>query len=312
MSTALGVAVAVLILAGVPACGAELGRTPCRVQNAAAASETVWLLCEQERLFVTEDAGKNWSERTLPAEARLRTVALLDRQRGFVAGERGTLLATEDGARTWRKVPVPTQETLTSIHFRGEKGWIAGYGGTMLHSSDGGRSWVRQNTGILVALESVYFADERHGWAVGWVGTILRTTDGGQTWEQVKTSAAMWSLSAVYFRDPQNGWVVGRFGQILRTRDGGRTWEAQESPVRTSLSSVLFDGAGRGWITCDSGLLVSEDGGETWRVALDGDWYFLNRLIHVGGAMWAVGPFDILKRDATDLAWKYLEVSRPG
>lgn len=291
---------------------AELGRTPCRVQNAAAAGQSVWLLCEQERLFVTDDAGKTWSERKVPAEARLRAVALLDPQRGFVAGERGTLLATEDAGRTWQKVSVPTEETLTAIHFRGDKGWISGYGGIMLHSADGGRSWVKQNTGILVALESVYFADERHGWAVGWVGTILRTTDGGQSWEQIKTPAAMWSLSSVYFRDPQNGWIVGRFGQILRTRDGGRTWETQESPVRTSLSSVLFDGAGRGWITSDSGLLVSEDGGESWRVALDGDWYFLTRLIHVGGSLWAVGPFDILKREPTDLAWKYLDAARTG
>lgn len=292
--------------------GAELGRTPCRVQNAAAAGQSVWLLCEQERLFVTDDAGKSWSERKVPAEARLRAVALRDSRRGFVAGERGVVLATENGGQSWRAVSVPTQETLTAIHFQGDKGWISGYGGVILHSADGGRTWVKQNTGILVALESVYFADERHGWAVGWVGTILRTTDGGQTWEQVKTSAAMWSLSAVYFRDPQNGWIVGRFGQILRSRDGGLTWQTQESPVRTSLSSVLFDSAGRGWITSDSGLLVSEDGGETWRTALDGDWYFLNRLISVGGSLWAVGPFDILKRDPTGLAWRHLEPGSAG
>ncbi|MCS6953102.1 MAG: YCF48-related protein [Bryobacterales bacterium] len=280
---------------------AELSRAPCRVQHAAAAGEVVWLLCEQGRLFVSEDAGRSWSERRIPAEG-LRAAALFDARRGLVAGERGAVFLTEDHGRNWRRLAVPTEETLTAIHVRGEQAWICGYGGVMLHSADGGRTWVKQNTGILVALESVYFADERHGWAVGWVGTILRTTDGGQTWEPVKTSAAMWSLAAVYFRDPQNGWIVGRFGQILRSRDGGLTWQAQESPVRTSLTSILFDAAGRGWITADSGLLVSEDGGETWRTALDGDWYFLNRLISVGSSLWAVGPFDILKREPKDVA----------
>ncbi|MGB9606598.1 MAG: WD40/YVTN/BNR-like repeat-containing protein, partial [Bryobacteraceae bacterium] len=147
-----------------------------------------------------------------------------------------------------------------------------------------------------------------HGWAVGWTGAILRTSDGGQNWEPVRSPAASWSLSAVYFRDVNEGWAVGFGGQILHTKDGGRTWEAVASPVRDWLTSIQFDQSGRGWITTSTGFLVSEDGGQTWRQMRLDQPAFLSRLIEVGGTLWAVGPFGVLKQEQTKLAWQNLEL----
>lgn len=67
-----------------------------------------------------------WQTRRLPSEAKFRAIAFLDSRRGFVAGDGGAVLATEDGAETWRQVPLATQENLTSIHFVGGLGWLAG------------------------------------------------------------------------------------------------------------------------------------------------------------------------------------------
>jgi len=146
---------------------------------------------------------------------------------------------------------------------------------------------------------------------VGWTGAILRTTDGGRTWEPVRSPAASWSLSAVYFRDRREGWAVGFGGQILHSADGGLSWEAQASPVRDWLTSILFDQSGRGWITTSDGFLLSEDGGRSWRRAGLDQPMFLSRLIEIRGALWAVGPFGLLKRAEDGLAWQRVELPAP-
>ncbi len=286
--------------------------TSCWIQDAASSGSRIWLLCQQGALLASDDGGGNWREVKLPVEVKMRAVELLPDGRGVAVGDGGTVLLSEDGGRTWERVPVPAREHLTAIHFVGQRGWIAGWGGTILHSADGGRTWVRQLTPVPYSLEAVYFVDERHGWAVGWTGAILRTTDGGETWEPVRSPLASWSLSAVYFRDPNEGWAAGFGGQILHTTDGGRTWEAQTSPVRDWLTSIQFDRAGRGWITTSNGFLVSEDGGRTWRQERLEQPVFLSRLIEVGGSLWAIGPFGVMRQEPTTMAWQNVELRATG
>lgn len=271
------------------------GRVPCPIQAAATAEHSIWLLCEQKALFVSADGGVSWQERRLPETPALRAVAFLDARRGFVAGDSGTLLATGDGAETWRRVDVPTKENLTAIHFAGELGWVAGWSGVILHSSDHGKTWRRQETGIGQGLESIYFVDPSHGWAAGWMGTILRTEDGGKTWRKAETPDTLWTLHSVYFRDAREGWAVGFGGQVLKSEDGGATWRQRPSPLHAALKSVVFDAAGRGWIASDRALLLSEDDGESWRqVPVERD-VFLHQVLRLKDTVWAVGHFGVFR-----------------
>jgi photosystem II stability/assembly factor-like uncharacterized protein len=111
----------------------------------------------------------------------------------------------------------------------------------------------------------------------------------------------------VYFRDANNGWVVGFGGQIFRSRDGGATWTAQTNPVKSSLSSVLFDSANRGWITADDSILTSNDGGESWKSVTIDDQLFLCQLITVDGSVWAIGQLGVLRQTGPGSAWKKIE-----
>lgn len=276
---------------------------PCSIQRAAAVEPYVWLLCDQKDLLVSADQGATWQTRHLPTDVKLRAIAFLDPRRGFVAGDGGTLLATDDGAETWRQVSVPTRENLTSIHLVGELGWVAGWTGVILHSEDGGKTWLRQQSGVQQGLESIFFVNQEHGWAVGWLGTILRTADGGKTWVKAQTPATLWSLDSVCFRDTKEGWVVGFGGQLLRSIDGGATWKEQPSPAREWLKSVACDGAGRWWIASDNVVLVSDDGGENWtRIPVEGT-VFVHQVLPLRNTLWAVGQFGVLKQsgDGTGL-----------
>jgi photosystem II stability/assembly factor-like uncharacterized protein len=289
-----------------PASAGQLTDAPCWIQDAASFERTVWLLCARDQVFKSADEGATWRSSRLPVPAKLRAIAFLDVVRGFVVGDGGAILSTSDGGETWNVADTAIAENLHDVFFRGKSGWIAGGGGLILHSPDAGQTWTPAKSATTQTLEAVYFADAKRGWAAGWGGTIVRTVDGGETWEQARTPATAWSISSLLFRDATNGWAVGMFGQILRSQDGGATWKTQESPIKGSLSAIVFDRNGHGWITAEDSVLLSEDGGDTWRRMEFGEYVFLEQLIEVNGALWAVGPFGIHTRAGTEARWEKL------
>ena len=54
------------------------------------------------RVFHTADAGRTWSVFDTGTTLPLRAMTFVDDQRGWAAGELGTILATSDGGRTWQ------------------------------------------------------------------------------------------------------------------------------------------------------------------------------------------------------------------
>ena len=66
-----------------------------------------------------------------------------------------------------------------------KSGWIVGDSGTILHSEDGGNEWIVKNIGLLPPLFSISFKNPDEGWAVGQNGFSLKTEDGGKTWDKV-------------------------------------------------------------------------------------------------------------------------------
>lgn len=67
------------------------------------------------------------------------------------------------------------------------KGWIVGEFGLVLHTDDGGSTWTAQRSGSdLPQLYSVKFIDDQRGWAMGQAGSLIHTTDGGKRWAAVE------------------------------------------------------------------------------------------------------------------------------
>ena len=283
-----------------------IASSPCWIQDVASVAGKVWAMCDRNQIFFSSDQGQSWTKAAVATDVKLRSILFLDANRGFIAGDEGTVLLSEDGGRQWKKLTVPAQQHLTDIFFSGQSGWISGYSGTVLATKDGGNTWTKQSAGVAQALDSVFFADPTHGCAVGWGGTIVITSDGGATWKPIKTAGAQWSLTSVSFKDVNNGWAVGMFGQILRTRDAGTTWTVVPTTTRATLASITFEGSGRAWVTAESDLLWSDDG-EKWVPAGRNELSFYHRLVRVGDSIWAVSPFGIMKRAADGKTWQKLE-----
>jgi photosystem II stability/assembly factor-like uncharacterized protein len=88
-------------------------------------------------------------------------------------------------------------------------------------------------------LDAVFFIDHMTGWAVG-DSTILRTTDGGRRWT-TNMLAFPANLHSVFFHDKLKGWTVGDSegrGVVLLTEDGGATWRIQRKIEGFQLSGI--------------------------------------------------------------------------
>ena len=138
-----------------------------------------------------------------------------------------------------------------------KRGWIAGDKGTILATADGGLNWSRQRTGTNATLYHVHFLDDERGWAVGERGTILRTTNGGETWASMVAPGlpSRATFLSVQFAGKEQGWIVGRGGHILRSDDGGRTWLQQESGTKQHLYA-LFVGKKQNWAVGGDGMVL--------------------------------------------------------
>jgi photosystem II stability/assembly factor-like uncharacterized protein len=74
-------------------------------------------------------------------------------------------------------------------------------------------------------------------------------------------------LNAVHFVDSKRGWAAGDGGLVLRTDDSGRSWTRQTVSARESINDIYFRDKEDGYLLSGNQILVTEDGGATWRVA---------------------------------------------
>lgn len=142
----------------------------------------------------------------------LNAVFFRDQIHGWIVGERGLVLRTEDGGKTWERTPIPRSSR------RREGTGEAEIGEEEMEAA-----------GVVAPLPSLYgifFPTPLQGWVVGQEGTIAWTQNGGQHWElqESNTWDALYDVGVTGNR----GWIVGENGTVLVSTDGGRRWERQE------------------------------------------------------------------------------------
>ncbi|MBN1341920.1 MAG: hypothetical protein JXQ73_04530 [Phycisphaerae bacterium] len=160
------------------------------------------------------------AERLLREDATLNDLAFIDPELGWAVGNRGAVLRTRDGGRTWQTLPSPTDATLNAVHFTDRRvGYVAG-----------GRA----------------FSD-----GSGCYGVLLRTDDGGNHWRPIGGEGELGWLTAVWADADGTGWALGcptpmRAGGLWRfSVKEGRVYPAGDRPL-PDLLAACFDRQGRG------------------------------------------------------------------
>jgi photosystem II stability/assembly factor-like uncharacterized protein len=241
-------------------------------------------------------AGDIWTFQEQDDDEDLRDVFAIDRNTAVIVGEGKTVLRTEDGGRTWRKIKVEAGDILNSVSFSDDNhGWIACNDfhvslrhvettGFILVSLDGGRSWKQTSGEIGISdggqataysalpigdyyLSKLRFFNKDLGVGVcenG--GPVLVTGNGGRIWIAVSPNIdkEMRDVRCV------NGtcYAVGKHGAIIKSSNSGVIWrEIKNVPDKDDIYAVhVFDennciGVG------ERGVIFStSDGGATWSV----------------------------------------------
>jgi photosystem II stability/assembly factor-like uncharacterized protein len=236
----------------------------------------------------TTDGGTNWTRQGAGqiADVNLYGVTAVDASTAWTVGDPdsgyASIYRTTDGGTTWvRKgslTTIPDSE-FTGLNkiFAASAGqaWAVGMG-TILHTSDGGDSWTNQiPTGYeSTAFQGVYSPDGVNVWVTGGskngFATILKSGDGGLTWLRqtngdVIQADALLGISAV---DASSAWTVGGDPDggyvVLHTGDGGSNWTKMYSFGFGDANEVSAANGSAVWVACDSQILRSTDGGQSW------------------------------------------------
>lgn len=193
------------------------------------------------------------------------------------AGERGTVLWSDDGGKTWQQARVPVRAGLTALRFVDARtGWAVGHLGVILKTEDGGKTWTLQLDGLRAAQALLAAAtddasrraaqrlveegadkpwfdlealDAQRAIAVGAYGLAMATRDGGRTWEPLPLRAVnprglhLYGVRAV--GGPGGAWVIaGEQGLLLRSSDDGVSFTALASPYKGSFFGLLASRSG--------------------------------------------------------------------
>jgi photosystem II stability/assembly factor-like uncharacterized protein len=190
-------------------------------------------------------------------------------ERLVAAGERGTVLWSDDGGKAWQQAQVPVRAGLTTLRFvDANHGWAAGHLGVILKTSDGGKTWTQQLDGLQAAQAMLTAATDDAGrraaqrlveegadkpWfdleaidahqavAVGAYGLAMATRDGGRTWTPLPTRAANPRGLHLYGVRVVDGlwFIAGEQGLLMHSADGGASFTALASPYKGSFFGLL-------------------------------------------------------------------------
>ena len=216
--------------------------------------------------IIANAAGSPFSVKTFNNNA----IQFISGTQGFIVGDTGKLMYTEDGGTTWEVVRTDVVNNLNSLSFTSIKnGWIVGDYGTVLHYTvaiDGTRNIMVKNLAATNKLNSVYFINEDVGYIAG-DSTILKTTNKGFTWTDITPTGFTDVVNSIYFPETTLGIFVTQSGKIYRTIDAGSTWINVATYTGVISSLHFFDNL-YGWATLSDGfthkVLRTSNGGLTW------------------------------------------------
>ncbi len=117
------------------------------------------------------------------------------------------------------------------------------------------------------SLNDVQSVNSNLGFACGNEGTVLKTNTSGLSWQLLNFPADI-KINSIDFLDDNEGWVTGISDSttyVYHTFDGGNTWEQKFEEV-ASQASLFFLNKNEGWISIDSILYFSNNGGKDWSI----------------------------------------------
>ena len=212
----------------------------------------------------------SWTPQASGVTVRLRGVSAVSDRVAWASGAGNTILRTEDGGATWKKLPNPAAAgPAERLDFRdvdavsATTAYVLSIGnGTLSRiykTTDAGLTWTMQfaNADADAFFDAMAFWDADHGIAVSdsvkGAFVIITTQDGGSSWRRVPADRLPPALEneGAFAASGTNVTVFGTshawFGtgaaaraRVLHTPDRGRSWTIAETPLRAGQTSGIY------------------------------------------------------------------------
>ena len=105
-----------------------------------------------------------------------------------------------------RESAFASKSLLNGVASTGKRVVAVGQRGHIVYSDDGGKSWVQAKVPVTSDLVAVTFPTPEKGWAVGHAGVVLHSADGGATWsKQLDGRSAGQLMATFYAAHPDKG-----------------------------------------------------------------------------------------------------------
>ncbi len=196
---------------------------------------------------------------------KLNSVKFIDDRYGFVLGDSGTVLTTNNSGIDWHSIQIDTVNALhDGYFFPNGKSIIIGDNSAFYYSENFFNDFRSLNLNGDFTLFKIHFINNSVGFVLGNNGLILKTIDSGISWTRAPSGVDK-LLYDIDFYDDNNGFIVGWQGTILKTTNQGDTWEAVPSFTRKYLKSIAFNEDDKGIIVGGAGeIYISNDKGNSW------------------------------------------------
>ena len=168
-------------------------------------------------ILLAQRATQPFSRRASGSTKNLKSLCFADTMTGWIVGDDGVILKTNDSGLTWesQSTQPPLTKNLRAVAaLDANTAWAVGDDGTVLQTTDG-KNWSRFALGIGKDphLRGVAVVDDRLVWVVGDDGTVVKGTRGALSWNwQPWHWDRNKNLNAVAASGPAIVWVVGDDG----------------------------------------------------------------------------------------------------
>lgn len=189
---------------------------------------------------------------------------------GAAVGDRGTVLLTSDGGKSWSVREVDTDMALLDVALAGERAIAVGQLGLVL-IRDQSAIWTESSVDIEERFMSVDLHADGLAVAVGGFGQVRISNDSGRTWAAPDVAFSSFveegydpHLYAVEVTPAGRIIIVGEFGLVVVSDDRGESWRLVRQGDE-SLSAVHVRVDGTGYAVGQNGIVLrTTDSGDHW------------------------------------------------
>ena len=234
-----------------------------------------YLVGSNRMIRETNDSGAHWNERSLdlPDEENFRLISIdFNGDEGWIAGQPGLLMHSEDGGQNWTRLfldtKLPGEPYLITALGRHSAELATNVGAVYETHNDGG-SWEAKVTDAAGAVRDLRRSGDGSYVSVSSLGNFYATWEPGDAVWQVHQRVSSQRLQSIGYQPDGNLWMVARGAQIRLNDEPGdlESWGKAIIPITNGYGymDLAWDDDDAIWAAGGNGtLLVSRNGGDSW------------------------------------------------